>query len=163
MLSIYLNVLLNVMLQNVLWLNILLPNVILINDHRLNVILPSVILPKVVSPLEPAMSAKKFTTNNCSLEFLTLHHLVEKSFGQNAIWSKSNLVEKPFGQKAIWSKSHFVEKPFGQKVIWSKSHLVECLGWNLMEQHALINVNNHMNTNIYSFLETSGGQSSNLY
>jgi hypothetical protein len=33
----------------------------------------------------------------------------------------------------------------------------------LMEQHTLRNVNNYLNTNIYSYLETSGGQSSNLY
>jgi hypothetical protein len=33
----------------------------------------------------------------------------------------------------------------------------------LMEQHTLKNVNNCLNTNIYSYLETSGGQSSNLY
>ncbi len=32
-----------------------------------------------------------------------------------------------------------------------------------MEQHALKKVNNYLNTNIYSFSETSGGQSSNLY
>jgi hypothetical protein len=32
-----------------------------------------------------------------------------------------------------------------------------------MEEHALKNVNNCLNTNIYSYLETSGGQSSNLY
>jgi hypothetical protein len=32
-----------------------------------------------------------------------------------------------------------------------------------MEQLALKNVNNCLNTNIYSCLETSGGQSSNLY
>ncbi len=32
-----------------------------------------------------------------------------------------------------------------------------------MEQHALKNVNNCLNTNIYSYLETSGGQTSNLY
>jgi hypothetical protein len=32
-----------------------------------------------------------------------------------------------------------------------------------MEQHALENANNCLNTNIYSYLETSGGQSSNLY
>ncbi len=29
-----------------------------------------------------------------------------------------------------------------------------------MEQHALKNVNNCLNTNIYTYLETSGGQSS---
>ncbi len=32
-----------------------------------------------------------------------------------------------------------------------------------MEQHTLKNVSNSMNTNIYSYLETSGGQSSNPY
>jgi len=32
-----------------------------------------------------------------------------------------------------------------------------------MEQHALKNVNNFLNTNIYSYLETYGGQSSSLY
>jgi len=31
-----------------------------------------------------------------------------------------------------------------------------------MEQRTLINVNNYLNTNIYSYLETSGGQSSNV-
>ncbi len=32
-----------------------------------------------------------------------------------------------------------------------------------MEQHALKSVNNCLNSNIYSNLETSGGQSSNQY
>ncbi len=32
-----------------------------------------------------------------------------------------------------------------------------------MEQHALKNVNNCMDINIYSYLQTSGGQSSNPY
>ncbi len=32
-----------------------------------------------------------------------------------------------------------------------------------MEQQALKMVNNCLNTNIYSYLETSGGQSYNLY
>ncbi len=32
-----------------------------------------------------------------------------------------------------------------------------------MEQHALKNVNNCLNTSIYSYLETSGGHSSNPY
>jgi len=34
---------------------------------------------------------------------------------------------------------------------------------NRMEEHTLENVNNCLNTNIYSYLETYGGQSSNLY
>ncbi len=33
----------------------------------------------------------------------------------------------------------------------------------LMEQHALKNINNCLNTNFYSYLETSVGQSSNTY
>ncbi len=32
-----------------------------------------------------------------------------------------------------------------------------------MEQHALKNVNNCLNDNIYSYLEAPGGQSFNLY
>jgi hypothetical protein len=32
-----------------------------------------------------------------------------------------------------------------------------------MEQRALKNVNNYLNTNIYSYLESSRGQISNLY
>ena len=32
-----------------------------------------------------------------------------------------------------------------------------------VEQHSLKNVNNGLNTNIYSYLETTGGQSSDLY
>ncbi len=32
-----------------------------------------------------------------------------------------------------------------------------------VEHHALKNVNNYFYTNIYSYLETSGGQSSNPY
>jgi hypothetical protein len=32
-----------------------------------------------------------------------------------------------------------------------------------MEEHALKNVDNCLNTNIYSYLDTSGGQSSNSY
>ncbi len=34
---------------------------------------------------------------------------------------------------------------------------------DIMEQRTLSNVNNYLNTNMYSYLETSGGQSSNLY
>jgi len=35
--------------------------------------------------------------------------------------------------------------------------------WSRMEQDALKIVNNGLNINIYSYLESSGGQSSNLY
>jgi hypothetical protein len=36
-------------------------------------------------------------------------------------------------------------------------------GYVPMEKHNLKNVNNYLNTNIYSYLDTSDGQSSNLY
>jgi hypothetical protein len=32
-----------------------------------------------------------------------------------------------------------------------------------MEKHSLISVNNHLKTYIFSYLETSGGKSFNLY
>jgi hypothetical protein len=32
-----------------------------------------------------------------------------------------------------------------------------------MEQHTLRNVNNYLNINIYSYLETTGGKKANLY
>jgi hypothetical protein len=35
--------------------------------------------------------------------------------------------------------------------------------WFAMEQHTLKNVKNCLNTNIYSYLETSGGKSYNIY
>jgi hypothetical protein len=37
------------------------------------------------------------------------------------------------------------------------------LYFHTMEQRTLRNVNNYLNTNIYSYLETSGGQNSSLY
>jgi hypothetical protein len=44
-----------------------------------------------------------------------------------------------------------------------KHCLMLSLAWQLtsMEQHTLKNVNNCLNTNIYCYLVTSGGQSSN--
>jgi hypothetical protein len=51
------------------------------------------------------------------------------------------------------------------KVIMKYFPLKTCNYWKryLMEQRTLKNVNNHLNINIYSYIETSGGQSSNLY
>ncbi len=46
----------------------------------------------------------------------------------------------------------------------SQASNIKC--WTIVivtEQHALKNVNNCLNSNIHSYLETSGGQSSNLY
>ncbi len=37
------------------------------------------------------------------------------------------------------------------------------LEWSIMEQHTFKNVNSCLNTNIYSYLETSGGPSYNPY
>jgi hypothetical protein len=44
-----------------------------------------------------------------------------------------------------------------------QSHQNANLECNAMEQRALKDVNNCLNTNIYFYLETSGGQSSILY
>jgi hypothetical protein len=46
----------------------------------------------------------------------------------------------------------------GIKLDWS--HILPIPILNLMEQHALKNVRNFLNTSIYSYLETSGDQSS---
>ncbi len=58
---------------------------------------------------------------------------------------------------------------------WNRAHCRETSLWNKlesffagkqywsMEQHTLKNVSNYLNTNIYSYLETSGGQSSIIY
>ncbi len=43
------------------------------------------------------------------------------------------------------------------------THLRFTYTQTLFEQRALKNVNNCLNTNIYSYLKTSGGQSSDLY
>jgi hypothetical protein len=60
------------------------------------------------------------------------------------------------------------DRPTGNKTFW----LFQCHRRNVplaatpahqMEQYTLKNVNNCSHTNIYSYLETSGGQSSNLY
>jgi hypothetical protein len=53
------------------------------------------------------------------------------------------------------------------KLGWKRTSLPHLetnnLDKNLMEQRDLKNVNNYLNAIIYSPLETSGGQSSNLY
>ncbi len=47
------------------------------------------------------------------------------------------------------------------KILKFKNVQIQKIG-HLMEQHTLKNVNNCLNTNIYSYLETSGGQSTYL-
>jgi hypothetical protein len=47
--------------------------------------------------------------------------------------------------------------------IGNKSVSSKVFGHFSMEQCTLKNVNSYLNTNIYSYLETSSGQSSNLY
>jgi len=42
-------------------------------------------------------------------------------------------------------------------------NVLDMIDFSIMEQRALKIVNNCLNTNIYSYLETSGGQSYNLY
>jgi hypothetical protein len=47
--------------------------------------------------------------------------------------------------------------------MYKNSYQTNLVQLSLMEQHNLKRVNNCLNTNIYYYLETSGGQSSNLY
>ncbi len=74
-----------------------------------------------------------------------------------AYWAHSQVAK-------IFTKLHFLRN--GPKML-------ECfisLGWkrltrakHSMEQRALKNVNNNLNMNIYSYLDTSGGQNSDTY
>jgi hypothetical protein len=50
---------------------------------------------------------------------------------------------------------------FRRNVVWSTCHFVNCCVAN--GTAGLKNVNNNFNINIYSYSETSSGQSSNLY
>jgi hypothetical protein len=53
---------------------------------------------------------------------------------------------------------------FNTEVETVKHTHIATLAWLIsMEQHAFKNVNDCLNNNIYFYLETSGGQSSNLY
>jgi hypothetical protein len=49
------------------------------------------------------------------------------------------------------------------KIAKYRSTFAKTISDATMEQHALKNVNSCLNTNIYSYLETSGGQSYNPY
>ena len=48
-------------------------------------------------------------------------------------------------------------------IVYAECLYSERCGTALEEQRTLKHVNNYLNTNIYFYLETSGGQSSNLY
>ncbi len=56
-----------------------------------------------------------------------------------------------------------VNKPLDFLVETNECRQETLLLINPMEQHALKNINNYLNTSIFSYLETSGGQSSNYY
>jgi hypothetical protein len=56
--------------------------------------------------------------------------------------------------------NHFLKLDLFHETLLRGAKTVK-LFFRLMEQHALKSVNNSLNTNIYSFLEASGGQSSN--
>jgi hypothetical protein len=53
--------------------------------------------------------------------------------------------------------------PQSEKIIAFYPHMGLFYKTTVLEQHALKIENNCLNTNISSYLETSGGQSSNLY
>ncbi len=54
----------------------------------------------------------------------------------------------------------FVEQP---NLTWVVQQSVAKIMAANMKQHNLKNVNNYLNTNIYSYLETYSGQSSNIF
>jgi hypothetical protein len=60
---------------------------------------------------------------------------------------------------ACWTSQLFIS---GLGYSSNKTMVIKICNF-LMEQHALKNVNNCLNTNILSYLETSGGKSSNIY
>ncbi len=49
------------------------------------------------------------------------------------------------------------------QIFWKNQTYMAALDGYLMDQHALKIVSNCLNTNIYSYLEASGGQSYYLY
>jgi hypothetical protein len=60
--------------------------------------------------------------------------------------------------------------PFPEQNAWKRKQLLDfkitfylVTTGGLMEQHTFENLNNCLNINMYSYLETSGGQSSNPY
>jgi hypothetical protein len=55
------------------------------------------------------------------------------------------------------------DKPSGLNLAEKEWVLLAAEVYSPMKQRALKNVNNYLNTNIYPYLETSGGQSSNPY
>ena len=69
--------------------------------------------------------------------------------------------EETFNFFLFHSKTFFVFLLFILQFVSRIESVVKPL--SKMEQHTLKNVNNCMNTNIDSYLETSGGQSSNPY
>jgi hypothetical protein len=62
----------------------------------------------------------------------------------------------------MWFSLAWPEKR-NQGLYSQNSIFFENLRMGTMEQHTLKNANNCLNTKIYSYLETSGGQSSNPY
>ncbi len=68
---------------------------------------------------------------------------------------------KPAGKMSwAWLKFCCTIHPVNWVIPSHKNCLIRH-GW--IEQHALKNVSNYLNTNFFSYLETHGGQSSNLY
>ena len=55
------------------------------------------------------------------------------------------------------------DRPIDLTILAALEQLDGAENFGRMEQHALKIVNNCLNTNIYSYLETSGGQSYNIY
>jgi hypothetical protein len=79
---------------------------------------------------------------------------------------KSFVTLGPDGVIALSAKYHFGQMPVGQIVFGQKTWQMKSFFnyfinfpkfYVLMERRTLKNVSNYFNTNIYSYLETSGG------
>jgi hypothetical protein len=83
------------------------------------------------------------------------HHVLG-GFAENVVQSKQICYIQPLN--VTYQQNLQVHGVFGQLIIHAARHTLKRWQFFTMEQHALKNVNNCLNTNIYSYLETSVGQ-----
>jgi hypothetical protein len=74
--------------------------------------------------------------------------------------TRSNVLSLPLQSVFLGSRQRRTVKSNMAKL---RTHTIKLFTAVPLEQRSLKIVNNCFNTNIYSYLETSGGQSSNLY
>ncbi len=85
----------------------------------------------------------------CFVKYSSVINLIYS--GQLVSYTDSTLVEHPM---ELHSKGRPLALPSNARTFW------KCLAVS-MEQHTLKDIKNYLNTNIYLYLDTSRGQSSN--